>query len=160
MKCLAIFVLLGFVNTNNIFHVNLTKFYINEQENEANLEWSNGIKKTIDLKKDSISDDCIYNSQIGDEEKIGEVLVTGCKDEIKHIQIHSEIYGDTLATIDSNGNIELFSEPLTDEITDADQIMDFSDNGNSEPNDNNIELPEVLTIDLNLYESSCWIKGR
>ena len=160
MKCVAIFVLLGFVNTNNIFHVHLTKFYINEQENEANLEWSNGIKKTIDLKKDSISDDCIYNSQIGDEEKIGEVLVTGCKDEIKHIQIHSEIYGDTLATIDSNGNIELFSEPLTDEITDADQVMDSSDNGNSEPNDSNLKLPEVLTIDLNVYESSSWIKGK
>ena len=160
MKCLAIFVLLGFVNTNNIFHVHLTKFYINEQENEANIEWSNGIKKTIDLKKDSISDDCIYNSQIGDEEKIGEVLVTGCKDEIKHIQIHSEIYGDTLATIDSNGNIELFSEPLTDEITDADQVMDFSDNGNSEPHDSNLKLPEVLTIDLNVYESSSWIKGK
>ena len=160
MKCLALFVLLGFVNAINIFHVNLTKFYINEQENEANLEWANGIKKTIDLKKDIISNDCIYNGQIGDSEK-NHVLVTGCKDEIKHIQIHSKIYGDTLATIDHKGNIELFSEPaLMDKITDADQVMNFPDNGNSEHNDKNIKLPQVLTIDLNVYESSSWIKGN
>lgn len=160
MKCLALFALIGFVYAINIFHVNLTKFHINRQENEANLEWSNGIKKSIDLKKDIISNDCIYNGQIGDEEK-SHVLVTGCKNEIKHIQIHSKIYGDTLATIDLYGNIKVFSEPaLTDKITDPDQFMDFSDNTRkSEPYDKNIKLPQSLTMDLNLYESSSWIKG-
>ena len=64
MKCLALFVRIGFVYAINIFHVNLTKFHINRQENEANLEWSNGIKKAIDLKKDSISDDCIYKIKL------------------------------------------------------------------------------------------------
>ena len=106
MKCLALFVLIGFVYAINIFHVNLTKFHINRQENEANLEWSNGIKKSIDLKKDIISNDCIYNGQIGDEEK-SHVLVTGCKNEIKHIQIHSKIYGDTLALTKNNYNVIL-----------------------------------------------------
>ena len=53
MKCLALFVRIGFVYAINIFHVNLTKFHINRQENEANLEWSNGIKKRIDLTADA-----------------------------------------------------------------------------------------------------------
>ena len=160
MRCLALFVLIGFVYAINIFHVNLTKFHINRQENEANLEWSNGIKKRIDLKKDIIYNDCIYNGQIGDEEK-SHVLVTGCKNQIKHIQIHSKIFGDTLATIDLYGNIEVFSEPdLTDKIQDPDQFMDFSDNTrNSEPYDKNMKLPQSLTMDLNLYESTSWIKG-
>ena len=145
----------------------LKKFNINPEETEAFLEWSFGTQTKIELEKIVGEDDCIFKSKFS-EENFSNILLTGCKGEERSLQIQSVKFGDILATVSEDGNVELFHGYLPkDEILENPNF--FKEFGKSENHNrqkralNNLEdqeLPERLTLNLNVYESSSWISGK
>ena len=158
----------GHAAKNNVGGVGiLKKFNINPEETEALLEWSFGTQMKIELEKIVGEDDCIFKSKFS-EENFSNILLTGCKGEERSLQIQSVKFGDILATVSEDGNVELFHGYLPkDEILENPNF--FKEFGKSENHNrqkralNNLEvqeLPERLTLNLNVYESSSWISGK
>ena len=150
-----------------IFRALRNKVVLNGAETAALLEWSNGIQKRIELEKIS-DDDCIFKSYFLEEIDSSNILLTGCKDETRDIQIQSLIFGDTLATFTDDGNVELHhGSLLRDEIvSNAEFFLEFfkpetMQNHQRGKRDLNYisELPEYLSLNLNIYKSSSWISG-
>ena len=150
-----------------IFRALRNKVVLNGAETAALLEWSNGIQKRIELEKIS-DDDCIFKSYFFEEIDSSNILLTGCKDETRDIQIQSLIFGDTLATFTDDGNVELHhGSLLRDEIVSNPEFfleffkpetMQIHQRGKRDLNYIS-ELPEYLSLNLNIYKSSSWISG-
>ena len=70
------------------------------------LKWSNNETSSLNLKRLNWNH-CIYKGSFEDESN-STVLLTGCRNEMRGIQIHSVIYGDTLASVAANGDIQIF----------------------------------------------------
>ena len=150
-----------------IFRALRNKVVLNGAETAALLEWSNGIQKRIELEKIS-DDDCIFKSYFLEEIDSSNILLTGCKDETRDIQIQSLIFGDTLATFTDDGNVDLHhGSLLRDEIvSNPEFFLEFfkpetMQNHQRGKRDLNYisELPEYLSLNLNIYKSSSWISG-
>ena len=75
-------------------------------ENKAMLEWSNNIETTVELETTSF-EDCIYEGTFT-EEQDSAILVTGCENEVKNIQIQSLLFGDIVAS-SFNGKVKLLT---------------------------------------------------
>ena len=150
-----------------IFRALRNKVVLNGAETAALLEWSNGIQKRIELEKIS-DDDCIFKSYFLEEIDSSNILLTGCKDETRDIQIQSLIFGDTLATFTDDGNVELHhGSLLRDEIVSnpeffleffKQETMQNHQRGKRDLNHIS-ELPGYLSLNLNIYKSSSWISG-
>ena len=150
-----------------IFRALRNKVVLNGAETAALLEWSNGIQKRIELEKIS-DDDCIFKSYFFEEIDSSNILLTGCKDETRDIQIQSLIFGDTLATFTDDGNVELHHVSLLrDEIVSnpeffleffKQETMQSHQRGKRDLNHIS-ELPGYLSLNLNIYKSSSWISG-
>ena len=69
------------------------------------LTWSDQRKTEVTLTKGQ-SQFCIYKGSFV-EDLNSRILVTGCKNEVKMVQIHSFVYGDTFATALLNGTVIL-----------------------------------------------------
>ena len=117
---------------------------------------------------EKISDeDCIYKSYFL-EETDSKILLTGCKEETRDIQIQSLIFGDTLATFTDDGNVDLHhGSLLRDEIVSNPEFFLEFFNPEMQPHRRGkrdlkhiSELPEHLSLNLNIYKSSSWISGR
>ena len=117
---------------------------------------------------EKISDeDCIYKSYFLEETE-SKILLTGCKDETRDIQIQSLIFGDTLATFTDDGNVDLHhGSLLRDEIVSnpeffweffKSETMQNHQRGKRDLNHIS-ELPGYLSLNLNIYKSSSWISG-
>ena len=94
-------------------------------ENKAMLEWSNNIETTVELETTSF-EDCIYEGTFT-EEQDSAILVTGCENEVKNIQIQSLLFGDIVAS-SFNGKVKL--------LTGTDHLHDIIANDIDEPEDN------------------------
>ena len=101
----------------------LKKIIMAENETTAILEWKNG--QVIEIILDKIDTDCIYSSEIREDEG-SSVLITGCfgEEEIT-IQVQSEIFGDFLATVAIDGTIK--SPPRRKGSLKNDTILSFDD---------------------------------
>ena len=61
---------------------------------KVELEWSDQRKATVDMR--TIHEEyCIYKGTIKEDPE-SSLLITGCQDELKNIQIRSKEYGDAL----------------------------------------------------------------
>jgi len=162
-------------NTYN-YELPLKKIIMAENETTAILEWKNGQVIEIILDKiDRNYDDCIYSSEIREDEG-SSVLITGCfgEEEIT-IQVQSEIFGDFLATAAIDGTIK--SPPRWKGSLKNDTILSFDDyevshartkreylidldfyekHDNIPPGMRNLKLPSVLEADMDIYISPSW----
>ena len=145
----------------------LKKFNINSEETEAFLEWSIGTQTKIKLEK-IVGENCIFKSKFS-EENYSHILLTGCKgDDKRSVQIQSVKFGDILATVSEDGNVELFRGYLPkDEILENPNFFkEFGTKSEEHHNrqkrelNQDQELPDRLTLNLNVYESSSWISGK
>ena len=80
-------------------------------------------------------DECIYRGSFM-EDLGSSILVTGCEDEERSLQIHSLMFGDTLATGSSNGTILPvlggFIEDEEDVVEKDDFFLQFGDGSETE----------------------------
>ena len=60
----------------------------------AHFEWSNELKTTVEMMETS-HEDCFFEGTF-QEDPESSILITGCQDEVKNIQIQSLVFGDTL----------------------------------------------------------------
>ena len=93
------------VEQNQSKNFKLTKFIFDYQAKIATIEWSNYTKLEIEMKQID-DDDCIYMGSFLDEED-SKILMTGCYDEIKNIQIQSFVHGYVVATININDTVTI-----------------------------------------------------
>ena len=68
----------------------------------ANATWSNGYSASVELKR--IGNTCMYRG-VFTEDANSNLLVIGCDEETRNIQIQSLVFGDTFG-ISLNGTIE------------------------------------------------------
>jgi hypothetical protein len=92
-----------------------------ENETTAILEWKDG--QVIEITLDRIDTDCIYSSEIKEDEG-SNILITGCfgEEEIT-VQVQSEVFGDFLATAAIDGTIK--SPPRINNSLKSDTVLSF-----------------------------------
>jgi len=154
-------------------------FDYEDQNNEATLEWSDETEVTVQLERIS-QDFCFYKGSFN-EDPNSVVLITGCQDELRSIQISSEVFGDTSATT-LNGTVEIVqgSDYVDEVVRNTDHITELSDQPNRVKREyvtnpdferdfpNNFrgdsvqpdfQIPSKLILNLNVYLSSSWRSG-
>ena len=77
------------------------------------LEWSDQRTNNVTMSKAN-PEDCLYRGIFGIN-KNGNLLLTGCKDEIRYIRIHSSKYGNHIATL-VNGTLQDLPPDDTDDL--------------------------------------------
>ena len=60
----------------------------------AHFEWSDELKTTVEMVETS-HEYCFFEGTF-QEDPESSILITGCQDEVKNIQIQSVVFGDTL----------------------------------------------------------------
>jgi hypothetical protein len=82
----------------------LSVFEFDSNTLKAELKWSDDSMKTVHLQRVS-NEFCFYRGSFDDEAE-SVILLTGCQNKLKSIQIQSEKYGDTLGTT-MTGNVDI-----------------------------------------------------
>ena len=82
----------------------LRMFEFDSNTLKAKLKWSDNSMKTVHLQKVS-NEFCFYRGSFDDEPE-SVILLTGCENKLKSIQIESEMYGDFLGTT-MTGDVEI-----------------------------------------------------
>ena len=101
----------------------ISSFVFDYQSNLATVEWVDHTTMEMEMKQ-TTGDDCIYMGSFPDE-KDSIVLMTGCDDEIKNIQIESSIHGYTIATCKINGTVmnDIMPQMKVDKIANKRRIF-------------------------------------
>ena len=81
----------------------LRKVYVYGSTTHATLFWSNRIHSAINLETVD-KEACIYESSL-EEEHGSRIVITGCAEEVKELQLTSETYGTVLAIVNLNGSV-------------------------------------------------------
>ena len=136
-------------------------------------------KVTVQLERIS-QDFCFYKGSFN-EDPNSVVLITGCQDELRSIQISSEVFGDTSATT-LNGTVEIVqgAEYVDEVVRNTDYITelgtqpnrvkreyirnpnferDFPNNFRGDSAQPDFEIPSKLILNLNVYLSTSWRSG-
>ena len=74
----------------------LSVFEFDSSTLKAELKWSDDSMKTVHMQRVS-NEFCFYRGSFDDEPE-SVILLTGCQNKLKRIQIQSEKYGNTLGT--------------------------------------------------------------
>ena len=81
----------------------LKKVHVYGPTTHATLFWSNRIHSAINLETVD-KEACIYESSLK-EEPGSQIVITGCAEEVKELQLTSENYGTVMAIVNLNGSV-------------------------------------------------------
>lgn len=136
----------------------ISSFVFDYQSNLATVEWVDHTTMEMEMKQ-TTGDDCIYMGSFPDE-KDSIVLMTGCDDEIKNIQIESSIHGYTIATCKINGTVmnDIMPQMKVDKIANKRRIFSNDIEDDEKLFTDGVILPKELILNLEIFQTPSWRK--
>ena len=102
----------------------LVSFVFDYNARRASLEWSDGNKTNVELKEIK-NQHCIYKGSFN-EDPDSMVVLTGCQNKLKSIQIESLVFGNTVGTT-LDGTVKIISKTghIDDTLVNPDFLEEF-----------------------------------